>query len=68
MAIDTGPVPTVITPSESSVLEYLEAGVPLTLLLDLASTSGPDSDAIFTDEPAESLDWIPTQSAPGATS
>jgi hypothetical protein len=51
----------VSAPSPSPVLEALSAGVPLTLLLDLASSLGPDSDAIFADEPPDSLDWIPSQ-------
>lgn len=29
--------------TETNVFEYLRAGVPLSLLLDLASPSGPDS-------------------------
>jgi hypothetical protein len=49
------------TSEASQVLDCLSAGVPLTLLWDLASAHGPDSDAIFSDEPPDSLDWIPSQ-------
>jgi hypothetical protein len=65
MATDTGLDPAIPTPTEttteSSASECLTAGVPLTLLWDLASAHGPDSDAIFTEEPPDSMDWIPTQ-------
>jgi hypothetical protein len=44
---------------ESPVLALLSAGVPLTLLMDLARFDGPDSQRIFVEEPPESTDWIP---------
>lgn len=38
--------------------DLLAAGVPLTLLLDLADDGGPRSRQRYADEPAE-LDWLP---------
>lgn len=36
--------------SESAVFEWLRAGVPLSLLIDLVSPEGPDSRAIAYEE------------------
>ena len=33
-----------------SLIEYLEAGIPVRLLLDLACPDGPDSRAIYASE------------------
>jgi hypothetical protein len=61
MAERTDLEPSVSSDGVSSIFESLSAGVPLTLLMDLAPSSGPDSDAIFTDELPDNLDWIPAQ-------
>jgi hypothetical protein len=39
-------------------LEMLAAGVPLTLLMDLARPDGPLSHRLLVDERAD-LDWVP---------
>jgi hypothetical protein len=38
-------------------MRWLAAGVPLTLLIDLFGTAGPDSAAILADEPADA-GWV----------
>jgi hypothetical protein len=44
------------------LMTWLRAGVPVTLLLDLAARSGPDSAAIFAAEPAD-LAWTRAHTA-----
>lgn len=39
-----------------NIMEWLDDGVPLTLLIDLLSAEGPASAAIFRTESAD-LDW-----------
>ena len=39
-------------------LSLLRAGVPLSLLMDLAAPHGPRSTELYAMEPAESLSWI----------
>lgn len=41
-------------------LQWLDAGVPLTLLIDLLDDAGPHSRAILEAEPADA-GWIPVQ-------
>jgi len=44
----------------SDVMTSLRAGVPISLLLDLATVDGPDSLSILaTEASADDLDWIP---------
>lgn len=40
---------------------WLAAGIPLTLLIDLLETTGPDSARIFDDEDGD-VSWVPAQS------
>ena len=43
----------------SDVMASLRAGVPISLLIDLASVDGPDSAAILaTEAPDADLDWL----------
>jgi hypothetical protein len=39
-------------------LAWLAAGIPLTLVVDLLSSSGPHSQQILVEEPAD-LSWVP---------
>jgi hypothetical protein len=39
-------------------MRWLDAGIPLTLLIDLLETAGPHSDRILDAEPAD-VAWIP---------
>jgi hypothetical protein len=39
-------------------LEWLSAGVPITLIVDLVEPDGPDSARILHEEPADTA-WIP---------
>jgi hypothetical protein len=39
------------------VMEWLEHGVPLTLLIDLLDKKGPASDKVFREEPAD-ISWL----------
>jgi len=44
----------------SDVMTSLRAGVPISLLIDLAHVDGPDSACILaTEAPDDDLDWIP---------
>lgn len=44
----------------SDVMTNLRAGVPISLLLDLATDAGPDSACILaTEAPDTDVDWIP---------
>ncbi len=51
-----------MTTKPSDASQWLAAGVPLTLLIDLLDSAGPDSPRIYRDEPAD-LDWAPRPSA-----
>jgi hypothetical protein len=44
--------------SNDHVMRLLAAGVPISLLCDLAEASGPPSRAIYLDEPAPGLDEV----------
>jgi hypothetical protein len=45
--------------SVSDVMTSLRAGVPISLLLDLAAVDGPDSACILaTEAPDDEMDWI----------
>lgn len=39
-------------------LAWLAAGIPLTLVVDLLNTTGPHSEQILLDEPAD-VSWVP---------
>ncbi len=43
-------------------MRLLQAHIPLTLLVDLLTETGPDSQRIYRDEPAN-VDWVPRQPA-----
>ncbi len=45
------------------VTQWLVAGIPPTLLIDLLDEAGPDSRRIYREEPGD-LDWVPRWSAP----
>jgi hypothetical protein len=42
------------------VMDWLSAGLPLSLLMDLASAGAPASDEIMRTE-IEGLDWLPAE-------
>jgi hypothetical protein len=42
------------------VMDWLSAGLPLSLLMDLASAGAPASDEIMRTE-IEDLDWLPAE-------
>lgn len=44
------------------MMEWLRAGIPLTLGMDLLDPTGPDSRRLYADERA-SLDWVPPRAA-----
>jgi hypothetical protein len=41
-----------------NIFQWLEAGVPITLIVDLLDAGGPDSAMILRAEPSD-LSWIP---------
>ena len=43
-------------------MDWLERGIPLTLLIDLLDPVGPDSRRISRDEPADTT-WVPHRGA-----
>ena len=43
-------------------MTWLAAGIPLTLLIDLLDESGPDSDQVYEEEPADSS-WVLEEAA-----
>lgn len=45
-----------------SVMGWLRAGVPLTLLVDLLDQQGPDSSRWYAEEPADTS-WVPPRRA-----
>jgi hypothetical protein len=49
----------------ADMMEWLRAGVPLTLVLDLLDPSGPGSRQIYAEEPADTA-WLARLSAGAA--
>jgi hypothetical protein len=43
-------------------IAWLAAGIPLSLVVDLMADTGPDSEQIMLDEPAD-LSWVPAPQA-----
>ena len=52
------PAPTATDPAVARTAALLRAGVPLTLLLDLAAPHGPRSRELYEREPADSMAWL----------
>ena len=47
-----------LDPAVARTAALLRAGVPLTLLLDLAAPHGPRSRELYQREPADSMAWL----------
>lgn len=55
--MDTIPVPSHRIRPLQRASQLLEAGIPLTLLMDLADPAGPHSHDVYVAEPAD-LSWL----------